>query len=946
LPPQSLISLNVNGLPIEREVDPSLSLLRFLRQELGLVGAKNGCEKGACGACTVIIDGEAKRSCLVKVAKLQGSSIVTIEGLSGPNGELHPIQRAFVEEGAVQCGFCTPGMVLATKALLDRKPDPNDADIAYALRDNLCRCTGYQAIWRAVHRAAKDCQNPAPTLSKPPLSAGHSVGIGLPRSDAPRRAKGESLFAEDIADRYCLGQGRTAFDRAFGDAERYPIHGPERPLYGSMLFSSRAHAKIMRLDASKAEAASGVARVLVSEDVPGRNAFGLFVPQQPVIAGSEVMYLGDVVAVVLAESREEAEAARLLVEVEYEDLPVLDSAEANLEALAPLLHPETGSNVVHETHVRKGDIEAAFAGADLVVEGTYDTPAVEHAYLEPESCLALPDEDGGVTIYTGNQGSTDYQDMIAASLGLPNEKARVVLVACGGAFGGKEEPTVQIQAALGAMLTKRPVRMSLSREESIRMSTKRHPMRIHMAHAASSDGKLLGLRSYVVADAGAYVSQTPPVVFRSAVTASGPYEIGAIQADSYGVYTHRNPSGAFRGFGSTQAAFACEVQMDEISRELGIDPIELRRRSAYGPGKRTGTGQLLSEGADYLGTLEAAAASLKRMRADFRASSMPGSRLGFGVASSYKNVGIGTGLEDSAGAIVGIAESGRILVRTGSADMGQGSDTIAAQIAADAMSLSYELFDVIACDTRSCPDGGMTTASRQTFVTGNAVREAALVLGVMLAPFLERMRAGGLSDIAMAEAALRGARSRIIASGRKPEAEARYVPPRTRPHKIESSLSGSSDDGIHYAYCFASAAVAIEVSSATGAVRVLRLCLAQDAGRAINPLAVRGQIEGAAAMGLGYALSERFESDSSRVITDSLRKLGVPRIADIPPIEAIIVETPEPEGPYGAKGMGEVGVNPIAPAVSNAIFDSVGVRMRSLPMTKEKILVALAELQK
>jgi aldehyde oxidoreductase len=932
------LALTVNGEEIVREVDESLSLLRFLREELGLVGAKNGCEKGHCGACTVIVDGRARRSCVLKASRCGGSVIETIEGLSGrpggkgPVGALHPIQRAFVLEGAVQCGFCTPGMIMSTKALLDRKSDPTDAEIDEALRYNLCRCTGYAAIRRAVRRAARSLSGEpdpgdepgASELASPSGFPLRAVGSSLPRKDAPAKARGEALFAEDLSD----SKGGIS----------------EGALVGKMLFSAHAHARVKSIDASRAEAAEGVVLVLTAKDVPGRNAFGLFVPQQPVIAGDEVLYLGDVVAVVLAESREEAESARGLIEVDYEVLPSLESAEANLEPGAPLLHPGTASNIVHETHVRKGAIDEAFARADVLVEGDFDTQSVEHAYLEPESCLAVPDSDGGVTVYTGNQGSNDYRSMIAASLALGEDKVQVVLAACGGGFGGKEEPTVQIQAALGAIRTGRPVRMALSREESLRMSTKRHPMRIRMAHAAKRDGTLLALRSRVVADAGAYVSQTGPVVFRSAVTATGPYEVEAVEADSYGVYTHRNPSGAFRGFGSTQACFACEIQMDEIARAIGMDPVELRRRSGYAPGKRTGTGQLLDEGVGYLGTLEAVAAGLARMRAEL--SSPPaasGKRIGFGIASSYKNVGIGTGLEDGAGAIIELLESGRVSVRTGAAEMGQGSNTVAAQIAAQELGLPYCLVDVVCCDTRSCPDGGMTTASRQTYVTGNAVKEAAAALRERLGPCLPLP--GAVLDEESAAAALRDARARAIAAGLPVSAEARYRPPATRAHRTSAAREPgeAEDSGIHYAYCFASAAVAVEVDTETGVVRALRICEAQDAGTAINPLSVRGQIEGAAAMGLGYALSEEFLSNESALVTDDLRKLKIPGIADVPEIEATIVETAQPGGPYGAKGMGEVGLNPIAPAISNAIFDAVGLRLRSLPMTPAKVLAALRE---
>ncbi len=937
------LSLTVNGETVVREVEPSLSLLRFLREELALVGAKNGCEKGHCGACTVIVDGAARRSCVLKASRMQGAVIQTIEGLSGRNspagkqatgGELHPIQRAFVLEGAVQCGFCTPGMIMATKALLDRVGDPTEAEIAEALKDNMCRCTGYASIRRAVRRAARELREGAAAIREPgPASAigsslASAVGRSLPRKDAPAKARGDAIYAEDLAD------ARVGL--------------AEAPLVGKMLFSARVHARVRSVDISKAQAAEGVALVLTAKDVPGRNSFGLFVPQQPVIAGDEVLYLGDVIAVVLADTRELAEAARSLIAVDYEDLPVLASAEDNMREGAPLLHPDTASNIVHETHVRKigtdgTDIEAAFARADVVIENDYETQGVEHAYMEPESCLAVPDADGGVTLYTGNQGSTEYRDMIAASLAVGEDRVRVVLVACGGGFGGKEEPTVQIQAALGALRTGRPVRMALSREESIRMSTKRHPMRIRMRHAALRDGEIVALESRAIADAGAYVSQTGPVVFRSAVTATGPYEVGVVKADSYGVCTHRNPSGAFRGFGSTQASFACEIQMDEIARAIGMDPVELRRRNGFAPGKRTGTGQVLDEGVGYLGTLEAAALALSRMRAEFGAAPPPaGKRLGFGIASSYKNVGIGTGIPDGAGAIVELMPDGRVSVRTGAADMGQGSDTVAAQIAADALGVPYDLIDVVACDTRSCPDGGMTTASRQTFVTGNAVKQAASALRVRLAGILPEPDA--LRDAEGGAAGIRAARARALAAGQAVREEAFFLPPATRPHRTSAALEPGEAPSvldIHYAYCFASAAVAVEVDSATGAVRPLSLCIAQDVGVAINPMSIVGQIEGAAAMGLGYALSENFVANEGGVVTDTLRKLGVPRMADMPPIEVVIVQVPQPGGPFGAKGMGEVGLNPVAPAISNAIFDAVGARLRSLPMTPGKVLEAM-----
>jgi len=394
------------------------------------------------------------------------------------------------------------------------------------------------------------------------------------------------------------------------------------------------------------------------------------------------------------------------------------------------------------------------------------------------------------------------------------------------------------------------------------------------------------------------------------VTAPGPYQVPNVKADSTGVATHRNPSGAFRGFGSTQAAFAAEIQMDKLARSLGLGPAEIRRRNGFVPGAETATGQILGTGVGYLATLESADAAMKAAKEQFSAPSGPVAKIGFGLASSYKNVGIGVGLADSAGATIEVTPDGRVTVFTGAADLGQGSDTLAAQIASQELGVSYDRIEVVACDTSRSPDGGMTTASRQTFVTGNAVLLAARKL-----------------------------KARLDAGEKPPlRVEETYFPPKTKPHQTDTVTDAV---GIHYSYCFASAAVAVEVDTATGRVKVLKVHLAQDVGTALHPQNLIGQIEGSALMGIGLALKEEYRSDASRVVTDTLAKLGVPFIGDVPEIEAVFVETAEPEGPYGAKGMGEVGLNPLAPALSNAIFDAVGVRLQDLPMTPAKVLDAL-----
>ena len=918
------LRMEINGRSLETEAEEDLSLLRFLRERLGLAGTKNGCGKGHCGSCTVIVNGEARRSCLLRMKTLQGAKVLTIEGLSPGPEKPHFIQRAFIEEGAVQCGFCTPGMILAAKALLDANPDPDEKAVRGALRNNLCRCTGYASIIRAVKRAAllmKEEGTGRPDNGTPEdrtLDDGSpedgAVGRSVVRKDAPAKAAGRPIYADDLS---C----------------------PEA-LFGVLLLSEHAHAEIQEVDLGEARACPGVAAVLTAEDLPGRNGFGLFVPDQTVFARDEVFFRGEVIAAVYAGTREQAEYARSRIRVRYRKLPVLSDPEANFGKRARPVRPDLENNIAHHVSVRKGDSKKGFAEADVVVEGLYRTQAVEHAYLEPESALCRPEDDGSLTVWTGNQSSHAYRALIAASLAMPEEKIRVILTACGGGFGGKEEPTVQIHAALGTLKTGRPVRITLTREESIRMSVKRHPMKILMRHGASRNGRLTAMESRVIADAGAYLSQSKPVVFRSAVTAPGPYEVESVSADSWGVYTHSTPRGAFRGFGSTQACFASEIQMDKLARALGMDPVELRRRNGFSPGSITCTGQTLGDGTAFIATLEAAAAGLEDMKAEFRPRPRPDHiRLGFGIAGAYKNVGIGTGLGDGAGAAIELTENGRIILRIGAADMGQGSDTVAAQIASEVLDLPYDLFDVIACDTGTCPDGGMTTASRQTFVTGNAVKKAAAAFGSLLAGYLPA--GAGARDSAALSLAWKLARD----SGIIPRAEEYYLPPDTSPHRTRVEPPADGEDptrGIHYSYCYAAAAVAVEVDIRTGKITVLKVRAAQDVGKAIHPQNVLGQIEGAVMMGVGYALCEEFLEDEDRCITDTLQKLKVPRIADAPEIDAVYAEDPQAAGPFGAKGIGEVGLNPVAPAISNAVFDAAGIRLQELPMNPERVLAALA----
>lgn len=905
----------INGKTVKRSVDQEQRLLSFLREDMGLVGTKNGCGEGHCGTCTVLIDGETKRSCIIKLSSCQNKRIETIESL-GDTGE-HPIQLAFMKEGAVQCGFCTPGMVLAAKGLLDRIHHPTLEQMKEALRHNICRCTGYGAIYRSIEQAAiamyGPYEFPLHLVNTDTSEKEQYVGKSVIKKDAQLKVTGARMFA--------------------GDYNR------EGQIYGRILFSEYAHARIQSIDIEEASHMEGVHYIALAKDVPGINRFGLFVPQQPVLADEQVKYLGDCVACVYADSEAVAKKAAAAIQVTYLPLAAQLDPQENMKKESPLFHEGTTDNIVHHVAVRKGDVHKGFEEAEVVIGNTYQTQAVEHAYMEPESCLCYYDGDV-LTLYSGNQGSEAYRKMIADNLDIPIEKVRVIFTATGGGFGGKEEPTVQLLASLGTYLTKQPVKMVLTRQESIRMSTKRHPMTLRMKHGVTRDGRITALESYVVGDAGAYISQTNPVIFRSAVTASGPYDTEHVQADSYGVYTHKNPSGAFRGFGSTQASFACESQIDQLAHAIGMSPYELRRKNGFKRHTVTSTGQVLQDGIGYIKTLDAVYEAMEKMKKEIEITQYPEHiKIGYGLASAYKNVGIGTGLADGAGAYVELLENGRILVSIGAADMGQGVDTVMAQIAAETIRVSYDWIDVIACDTKICPDGGMTTASRQTYVTGNAVLEAAAAFRKTL------IQKQGLDKEVWFTCDMLMEAARVYRQeGRLLKIEHVYYPPKTYKHRVDANHKPGEDVStydIHYSYCFASASVAVAVDTKTGEVEVLKVAAAQDVGKAIHPKNIIGQIEGAVAMGVGLALTEDYVVDERTIHHNTFKKLGVLNTQKMPQVEAIIVEEEQQSGPYGAKGMGEVGLNPVAPAIANAIFDATGVRLTTIPMKPERVLAAL-----
>jgi aldehyde oxidoreductase len=922
------IEFTVNGQAVTAEdVDPKTTLLSYLRDVLHLTGAKNGCGQGHCGACTVIVNGKAQRACLLRLGKVAGARIETVESLA-VDEQLHPLQEAFVEEGAIQCGFCTPGMLMAAKALLDSNPDPTDDEIREALKNNLCRCTGYTSILRAVKRAAQRMRAElAPHVpAVTPSTSWEVVGESVMRKDAWAKVTGALQYADDL---YAPGM-----------------------LHARALRSAYPHAEVLSVDTTEAEKVPGVIAVLTAKDVPGCNRFGLIDADQPVLADDRVRYVGDAVACVYAETVAAAEEALSKIKVGCRDLEVVSTPQRALEPDAPLIHED--GNVLVEHHVRKGDVEAAFKQADVIVENTYYTPFVEHAYLEPEACLARPDGEGGVAIWVGSQGPYVDHKQVVASLDLPPEKVRVVHTPMGGGFGGKEDITVQILAALGVMHTGRPVKMVLPRPESMRVSTKRHAMYMHYKTAATSDGKLLAVEAEIIGDTGAYGSVGPAVLFRSATFGCGPYVVPNVKVDTYAVFTNNPPAGAMRGFGSPEAAFASDCQMDELAHRLGMDPFELRLLNALEAGSITATGHRVTES---VGVKECLVAVREALASEPLPQPAPGKRLGVGIAAAYKNVGLGPDLDDRAGAVAELGAEGHLVLRGGCIDMGQGQDTVMAQIAAQTLQVPYSDVIVVTGDTATCPDSYMTTASRATLLQGNAVKMAVGKLREQMLDYAcsqfdlnretVRFEAGRIhdkstgSEIPLAELARQAAQQnyRLLA-------EAYYTAPTCYSNlEFDEELFAREPEQyrVHVAYCFCAQACILEVDESSGEVNVLKMIAAQDVGKPIHPQNIRGQIEGGVVMGMGYGLTEEFIVDRGYVVTDTLRKFKIPRITQAPEIIALIVEDPHSLGPFGAKGMAELSVASSAPAIANAIDNAVGVRIRDLPITPEKILTALQQ---
>ena len=921
------LRLAVNGVDWEISTDGRRRLVDVLREDLRLTGTKVGCNAGDCGACTVRLDGEQVCACLVAVGQVDGRTVTTIEGMAGMGGSLAPLQAAFLAAGAAQCGACTPGMLMAADDLLARVPGPSGAEARDGLAGVLCRCTGYTAILEAlaaVSSPALGSPAGAAIPATPDADTGRAVGTRIQRVDGVAKVTGQEAFADDRLDSGALvlravrsPHAHATF--ALGDLDAF-IH---------------AH--------------PGLVRVVTAADVPGQNRFGIYDTgkDQPVLADGYVRFAGEAVAALVGEAATVAGVRDEELPISWTPLPPVVGITAGLDPAAPRLHEDRPGNVLVEGLVRRGDVEAALAGSAVTVSGTFETSFLEHAYIEPEAGTVRV-VDGRVEVWSTTQ--TPYMDRneLALVLGLPPDRVRVIPSACGGGFGGKLDISIQPLLAVAALATGRPVRGAYSRPESMRATTKRHPARIEATVGADLDGRLTGVRFHGDFDTGAYASWGPTVAHRVPIHATGPYVVDAALCTSRAVHTNGPPSGAFRGFGVPQAAIAHEGLMDDLAGALGIDRLELRRRNALRSGSTTATGQRLEASAGLpacLDALEPRWQALGREAAAFNQEAVAtGSpvRRGTGIGAMFYGIG-NTSLPNPSTVDVGVLPDGTVRLFSGATDIGQGSATVVAQIAGDALGVPVGALSLASPDTDLTPDAGKTSASRQTFVSGNAAKLAGELLRRKVLALAEA------SDAALIDAAPPGTGSgrllvrdgssvSVIELGELPVVGRGCVLLASGTYDPRTTLLDEDGQGIPYeTYGFGAQVASVDVDTELGTVVVRRIVAAHDVGRAINPTLVEGQVHGGIAQGLGMALMEAYVPGR----TDNLHDYLIPTVGDVPPIEVILVEEAEPGGPYGAKGVGEPALVPTAPAILGAIRDATGARITSVPATPDRVLAAI-----
>jgi selenium-dependent xanthine dehydrogenase len=855
-----MVEFTLNGEVVNVPVQEGESLLHALRTSCGIVSTKNGCEpQGQCGCCLAIVNGKPKVTCALPAAKAAGREILTLEGVPAEERELYA--RAFESAAGLQCGFCIPGIALRAKHLIDNNPTPSREEIAKAIDVNLCRCTGYVKVIDAVELMAAGRRGeeiPAPCTDG-------RVGKRLARYRGAAMTLGDRPYVDDIQR--------------------------EGLLHGAVRLSDHPRAQLKSIDSSKALALEGVLKVVTAEDVPGERWYGLIYKDWPafIAIGENTRCVGDVIAAVVATDDLTARKAAALIEVDYEVLEPVLTPEAAIAEGAPTVNPNRPDNRLATAVIRRGEALTQIEASAHTVEAKFQTQRIEHLFLEPESALAEVREDGTMYLATQGQGIFDDQRQVAAFLGIPEEELFVELFPCGGAFGGKEDMSIQAHTALLAKVTGKAVRITLSREESIRMHPKRHPISMHYRIGCTAEGRLTGVWARMLGDTGAYASVGGKVLERAAGHACGPYRVGHVDIEAIAAHTNNPPCGAMRGFGANQAHFGVESLIDELADACGIDPWEFRYLNALELGDTYSTGQVLDKAVGIKKTLDA----IKPAYDKAKAAGKP-----LGLACGLKNTGLGNGAKEWGKCRMVVEADGTVSVYNGYTEMGQGLLTIIIQFAVEATGLPASVFRPKVDATYSLAVG-QTTGSRGTLFAGNAVLTAApklradLDAGNTLSDLVGKVYAG---DVLIEDTTPLGADVKVIKT--------------------------------HTSFGYASQLCVLDAESG----RVERFVAAHDVGRAVNPDLCEGQIEGSIHMGLGFALTEELPCVNGMPIAKKMREIGVLRARDMPEVEVILVEEPEPEGPCGAKGVGEIGLVPTAGAVANALFRFDGIRRRTLPM--------------
>ncbi|TNE44689.1 MAG: selenium-dependent xanthine dehydrogenase [Deltaproteobacteria bacterium] len=847
------LRFTINGQEVEVAQEEGLTALAAIRDRLGITSPKDGCSpQGQCGCCTVQINGKALMCCTKSAESLADKEVTTLEGLSHHHREV--LARAFVKTGGLQCGFCIPGISMRVATLLNRTDTPNDKQIRNAMQPHLCRCTGYVKIFDAIREAALHWN----TETLPELPTESHVGAGTVRYLGQECVLGEKAYVDDMVL-------------------------PDM-LHGAVLLSEHPKARVVSIDTSAAESAPGVHAVITAKDLPGAKKVGLIEKDWSVLidVGEVTHCMGSVIAAVAAETREQARAATALIEVEYQVLTPVTGPKEALATGAPEVHPGQ-PNLLRTCMIKRGDVDAAIQASEYVLEEVFSSQRIEHAFLEPEAALAVPEENG-VLLYTQGQGVHDDQRQVAAILDLPLENVRVKLVSNGGAFGGKEDLSIQGHTALLAQHTQRPVKLVLSRDQSMRMHPKRHPIEMHYTVGCDAQGKLTVVKARMYGDTGAYASVGDKVLERAAGHSCSAYRVPVVDVEAYTVYTNNPPSGAFRGFGVNQTAFAMEGMLDRLAELAGVDRYDIRERNILHPGDRFATGQIMNESVGLQACLEA-------VKDDFKNATYAG------IACGIKNTGIGNGMPDIGRALLSIGEDGHVTLFTGYTEMGQGLFTVLQQVVCEEAGLTPDQISV-KVNTDYAVECGMTTASRATVLAGEATRRASLKLKEALD--------SGKTLWDLKDQSFHG--EFICDFTTKPGTN------------VDNPVT-------HLTFGYATQVVILNEDGT-----LQKVIAAHDVGKVMNRLQCEGQIEGSVHMGLGYALTEDMRTEGGVLESTNINDMCIIRARHIPEIEVRLLEVPDPIGPYGAKGVGEIGLVPTAAAVAGALHAYDGLRRKKLPM--------------